>query len=335
MPALQDEAPPRLGENLTDLIGRTPMMRLPAPEDCGGEIYAKLEMCNPLSSIKDRIGIYMINGAEARGELEPGGTVIEATSGNTGIALAAICAARGYRCVIVMPDSATVERIRILQSFGAEVHLSPHRKGYVAAIEAAEALHTETSGSWFVRQHENPDNVAAHYETTGPEIWAALGERIDVLVCGIGTGGTISGIGRYLKERDPRIEVVGVEPERSPVISQGWGGIHRIPGLNGGFIAPTTDLSIIDATITVSDEDAARAAEQVAGSTGLFIGISSGAAYHASAAYLARHKSPARNKHTAPTVVTVFPDGGERYLSWKNAQPLPTSPSDAEGENHR
>lgn len=327
MPELQAEAPPRLAESLTDLIGNTPMMRVPGPPDCGGAIYAKLEMFNPLSSIKDRVGYYMVNGAEARGDLQPGGTVIEATSGNTGIALAAICAARGYRCVIVMPDSASVERIRILQSFGAEVHLSPHQKGYIAAIEAAEVLHHQTPGSWFVRQHENPDNVAAHYETTGPEIWAALGERIDALVCGIGTGGTISGIGRYLKQRNPRIRVVGVEPARSPVISEGWGGIHRIPGLNGGFIAATTDLSIIDETITVSDEDAEQAAARVAGSTGLFVGISAGAAYHAATEYLARHGG------AEPTVATVFPDSGERYLSWKNADPLPRSPSESEEEN--
>jgi cysteine synthase len=323
MPELQAEAPPRLAESLTELIGHTPMMRVPGPQDCGGEIYAKLEMFNPLSSVKDRVGYYMVNGAEARGDLKPGGTVIEATSGNTGIALAAICAARGYRCVIVMPDSASVERIRILQSFGAEVHLSPYQKGYVAAIEAAEVLHNQTPGSWFVRQHENPDNVAAHFETTGPEIWATLGERIDALVCGIGTGGTISGIGRYLKQRNPRIRVIGVEPARSPVISEGWGGIHRIPGLNGGFIAATTDLSIIDETITVSDEDAEQAAARVAGSTGLFIGISAGAAYHGAVEYLTRHSA------TGPTVATLFPDSGERYLSWKNDEPLPKTPSES------
>lgn len=311
-----EQSPPRVGEQLTDLIGGTPLMRMPAGgtgtgSDSGsGALYAKLEMFNPLSSIKDRIGAFMLDAAEAAGRLAPGGCVIEATSGNTGIALAALSAARGYRCVIVMPDSATVERIRILRSFGAEVVLTDHEKGYVAAIEAAEEVAARTPDAWFVRQHENPGNVAAHYTTTGPEIWAALGDRIDVLVCGIGTGGTISGIGRYLKERKPGIQVIGVEPERSPVISEGWAGIHRIPGLNGGFVAETTDLTVIDSMVTVSDDQAAEAARTAARSTGLFIGVSSGAAYHAARTLMARPE------HAGKTVVTVFPDGGERYLSW-------------------
>lgn len=310
MPLQDEQAPPRVGEQLTDLIGDTPLMRMPTDGPGTGALYAKLEMFNPLSSIKDRIGAFMLDAAEALGHLAPGGTVIEATSGNTGIALAALSAARGYRCVIVMPDSATVERIRILRSFGADVVLTDHEKGYIAAIEAAEALHARTPDSWFVRQHENPDNTNAHYMTTGPEIWAALGDRIDVLVCGIGTGGTISGIGRYLKERRPGIHVVGVEPDRSPVISQGRAGIHRIPGLNGGFVAPTTDLSVIDSLVTVSDDEAAGAARAAARSTGLFIGVSSGAAYHAARALMTRPE------YAGKTVVTVFPDGGERYLSW-------------------
>jgi cysteine synthase len=301
---------PRSAGSLIELIGHTPMMELPAASPGVGKIYAKLEMFNPTSSVKDRVGQFMIDGAERRGELRPGGTVIEASSGNTGIALAAICASRGYRCIVVLPDSATTERIRILENFGAEVVLTPAEKGYVEAIAKAEQMHLATPDSWFACQHENQDNVAAHYATTGPEIWESLAGTLDVFVCGIGTGGTITGAARYLKEQNPEIRVIGVEPERSPVVSQGWGGIHRIPGLNGGFVASTTDLSLLDSVTTVSDADAYNATRNLSRTTGLLVGISSGAAYHACQTI---NKIP---EYRDKTIVTIFPDSGERYLSW-------------------
>jgi cysteine synthase len=304
-----------LAESLEDLIGTTPTIKLDFGVDqTGTDIYAKLEMANPLSSVKDRTALYMIKAAEDRGLLRPGeGTVVEASSGNTGISLAALSAARGYRCIIVLPDNATTERIQLLRVFGAEVVLTPHEKGYAAAIERAEEIHSQQPGSWFACQHENADNVQAHYSTTGPEIWADTDGRIDVLVCGVGTGGTLTGTARFLKEQNPAIRVVAVEPERSPVLSQGWGGPHRIPGLNGGFIAPTTDASLIDDVITVSDAAAFATAQLLARTTGLLVGVSSGAAAHACQVLASR------SGYSGKTLVTVFPDTGERYLSWFQA----------------
>lgn len=292
-------------------VGDTPLLQLPSSIVSEGRVFAKMEKCNPFSSIKDRVAWYMLAGAESRGELKPGsGTVIEATSGNTGIALAGFASARGYSCIIVMPDSASAERIALLNYLGAEVVLTPSVEGYAAAIEKAEQIHQQTPGSWFACQHENADNVTAHYETTGPELWQALGDELEVLVCGVGTGGTISGIARYLKEQNPAIHVVAVEPSRSAVLSGEPGGIHRIPGLNGGFVAPTTDRSVIDQVITVSDENAWETTRQLA-TAGIFVGISSGAAAHACKVYL---EGPSR----ATTVATIFPDTGERYTSLLN-----------------
>lgn len=315
MPREHRPADLRVADNLSDLIGRTPLLRVPSRDATDAAIFAKVEAFNPLSSSKDRVALAMVDGAEGRGELEPGGTVIEATSGNTGIALAALSAARGYACVVVMPDSATVERIRIIEGFGARVELTAASEGYVAAIARAETIHAETPGSWFACQHTNPDNVRAHRETTGPEIWDALGDTVDAFVCGIGTGGTVSGVAAHLKKRKPELQVVGVEPRRSPVISEGWGGIHRIPGLNGGFLADTTDTSLIDSVISVTDEEAYAASRRVMASTGLCVGISSGAAYHA--ACLLAHQLEMRGR----TIVTLFPDTGERYLSWEPEPP--------------
>jgi cysteine synthase A len=305
-----------LAGSLEDLIGGTPAVRLDLglDESAGTTVYAKLEMANPLSSVKDRTALYMIEAAEKAGLLRPGdGTVVEATSGNTGISLAALSAARGYRCVIVLPDNATNERIQMLRAFGAELVLTPHEQGYPAAIEKAEEIHRERPGSWFACQHENADNVQAHYATTGPEIWADTEGRVDVFVCGIGTGGTLSGAARYLKEQNPDVRVVAVEPERSPLLSQGWGGLHKIPGLNGGFIAPTTDTEIVDDVVAVSDDDAFATARLLARTNGLLVGISSGAAAHACRVLAARPE------YAGKTIVTLFPDTGERYLSWFQA----------------
>ncbi|MFG2449667.1 PLP-dependent cysteine synthase family protein [Streptomyces sp. NPDC048512] len=308
---------PAVADGIDDLVGATPLVRLRLDGlAAGAEILAKLEAANPMSSSKDRAALYMLKAAEARGDLAPGGTIVEATSGNTGISLAALAAARGHRCVIVLPDNATTERVRLLAALGAEVVQTPADRGYPGAIEKAEEIHAATPGSWFPCQHENADNVEAHYATTGPEITAALtatGRRIDTLVCAVGTGGTLTGIARHLREQDPAVRIVAVEPLGSPLLSGGQPGRHRIPGLNGGFVAPTTDVSLIDEVITVSDTDALHTARELASGQGLFVGVSSGAAVHAA------HLVAARAEYRDRTVVTVLPDTGERYLSmWED-----------------
>ncbi|MGW6391717.1 PLP-dependent cysteine synthase family protein [Streptomyces sp. NPDC055103] len=294
-----------------DLIGNTPLLHLRLdgiPQDV--TVLAKLEAANPLSSVKDRPALYMFRAATAAGELAPGATVIESTSGNTGIALAALAAARRHPCLIVLPENASRERVLTLRMLGAEVEFTDPALGFLGCVERAEKLHAEIPGSWYARQHENPANVRAHYETTGPEIWRDTGGRVDVLVCGIGTGGTLTGIAHYLRERNPALRVVGVEPEGSPLLSGGTPGPHRIPGLNGGFISPVTDIDCIDEMIVVSDADAAATTRALAAGSGMLVGVSSGAAAHA-CRELAR-----RPNLSGATVVTVLPDSGERYLSW-------------------
>lgn len=296
---------PPVRTGLAALIGGTPMMAIEVAR--GIAVYAKMEMFNPLSSIKDRVALYMIEGAERRGDLAPGGRIIEATSGNTGIALAALAALGGYDCTVVMPDSATPERIQVLTAFGASVELTPADEGYQAAIDRAAVIQRETPNSWFACQHENEDNVAAHYLTTGPEMLAQLDGRIDFLVCGVGTGGTITGIARHLKERLQAVTVVAVEPNGSPVLSQGWGGRHQIPGLNGGFVASTTDVSLIDRVQSVSDDDALVGMRRLMRRHGVFAGVSAGAAFHVASAIAV--------SEPGAKVATVLPDGGDRYLS--------------------
>ncbi|MFD0076679.1 cysteine synthase A [Streptomyces sp. NPDC127166] len=300
----------RVAAGLEELIGNTPLVRLALPDGAPGtEVLAKIEAANPFASSKDRAALAMLRGAERRGELTPGGTVVESTSGNTGIALAALCALRGYRCVVVLPDSATPERIGLLTALGAEIVQTPSADRFAGAIAKAEEIQAATPDSWYVRQHENPDNVQAHYETTGPEIWEDTGGRVDVLVAGVGTGGTLTGAGRFLKERNPALEVVAVEPEGSPVLSRGYAGTHRIPGLNGGFVSPTTDVELIDRVITCSDEAALETARALTREQALFTGLSSGAAVYG-ATLLAR--DPA---YEGKTIVTILPDTGERYVS--------------------
>ncbi|OKJ48545.1 cysteine synthase [Streptomyces sp. CB02009] len=300
----------RIAAGLEELIGNTPLVRLALPDGSPGtEVLAKIEAANPFASSKDRAALAMLRGAEQRGELVPGGTVVESTSGNTGIALAGLCALRGYRCVVVLPDSATPERIGLLTALGAEIVQTPSADRFAGAIAKAEEIQAATPGSWYVRQHENPDNVQAHYETTGPEIWADTGGRVDVLVAGVGTGGTLTGVGRFLRERNPEVEIVAVEPEGSPVLSRGYAGTHRIPGLNGGFVSPTTDVALIDRVITCSDEAALETARALTREQALFAGLSSGAAVYG-AMLLAR--DPA---YAGRTIVTILPDTGERYVS--------------------
>jgi cysteine synthase A len=307
-------AAPRVADSIDELIGNTPLLRLPIDDVPGARLLAKLEFLNPLSSIKDRIALWMLRAAEATGELTPRGTVIESTSGNTGIALAALCAARGYRCVIVMPDSATQERIGLLRALDAEVVLTPRDAGFQGAVDKAEEIHLATPDSWFSMQHENADNVRAHRETTGPEIWSDTGGDVDILVCGVGTGGTLTGTAGFLKEHNPLLRTVAVEPEGSPVLSRGVAGQHAIPGLNGGFVAPTTDVGLIDEVLTVTDEEAARTAQWLARRVGVLAGISSGAALHAAMTVARRPENEDR------TIVTILPDTGERYLSiWADA----------------
>ncbi|MGW2047354.1 PLP-dependent cysteine synthase family protein [Streptomyces sp. NPDC001858] len=296
--------------SLDELVGDTPMLRLRLaglPEDA--QVLAKLEAANPLSSVKDRAALFMLRAAEEAGTLRPGGTIIESTSGNTGIALAALAAARGYRCRIVLPDNASRERLLTLRMLGAEVELTDHTRGLAGCVERAEELLAATPGAWYAAQHLNPDNVRAHYETTGPEIWRDTGGRVDYLVCGVGTGGTLTGIARRLREHNPELTVVAVEPAGSPLLSGGEPGPHRIPGLNGGFTSPVTDVTLIDEVIVVADEDAAAATRALA-ATGLLVGVSSGAAAHGCVELARRHDL------AGATVVTVFPDTGERYLSW-------------------
>ncbi|MFE2889431.1 PLP-dependent cysteine synthase family protein [Streptomyces sp. NPDC059272] len=305
-------------DTIADLVGSTPLLRLPL-EGAEGRVLAKLECANPLSSIKDRAALFMLTAAEDRGELRPGDTVVESTSGNTGIALAALAVARGYRCLIVLPDNATQERILTLRMLGAEIELTDHTLGFAGCVERAEKLAVEIPGSWYASQHTNADNVRAHYTTTGPEIWEATEGRVTHLVCTVGTGGTLTGTARYLRERNPQLRIVAVEPTGSALLSGGEPGPHRIPGLNGGFISPVTDVELIDEVIAVSDEDAAAATRAIAARTGLLVGISSGAAAHGCAELARRHDL------TNATVVTVFPDTGERYLSW-----WPAEPTDAE-----
>ena len=309
---------PRIADSIEDLIGGTPLLRLPVADAApGAQVLAKLESANPLASIKDRAALFMLRAAIAAGDLAPGGTVIEATSGNTGIALAALAAARGYRCQIVLPDNATVERIRLLAALGADVVLTPAALRYQGAVDKAEELHRQTPGSWFARQHMNPDNVRAHRETTGPEIWSDTGGQAGVLVCGVGTGGTLCGAASYLKARNPALRAVAVEPAGSPLLSKGYAGTHAIPGLNGGFVADTTDVSLIDEVLTVSDSEALDTATWLARRAGVLAGISSGAAVHGACRVARRPESGGQ------TIVVILPDTGERYLS------VFTAPADA------
>jgi cysteine synthase A len=251
----------------------------------------------------------MLDDAESRGVLTAGATVIEPTSGNTGIGLAAICAARGYKAIIVMPDSMSAERINLMKAYGAQVVLTPGAKGMAGAIEKANALAAEIPGSFIAGQFENPANAQAHYDTTGPEIWADTDGNVDILVCGVGTGGTITGTGRYLKAQNPDIRIVAVEPATSAVLSGQEAGTHGLQGIGAGFIPKVLDTSILDEIMPVEDRDAFAAAKEFAANQGILVGISSGAALHA--ALLLAMKGENRGK----TIVTILPDSGERYLS--------------------
>jgi cysteine synthase A len=294
--------------SLDQLMGHTPLLSLNY-EDLAARVLVKLECFNPGGSIKDRAAKAMLDDAESRGVLTAGATVIEPTSGNTGIGLAAICAARGYKAIIVMPDSMSAERINLMKAYGAQVVLTPGAKGMAGAIEKANALAAEIPGSFIAGQFENPANAQAHYDTTGPEIWADTDGNVDILVCGVGTGGTITGTGRYLKAQNPDIRIVAVEPATSAVLSGQEAGTHGLQGIGAGFIPKVLDTSILDEIMPVEDRDAFAAAKEFAANQGILVGISSGAALHA--ALLLAMKEENRGK----TIVTILPDSGERYLS--------------------
>ncbi len=298
--------------SLTDLIGGTPLLELTNYEkdnNLQAKVLAKLEYFNPAGSVKDRVAKAIIDEAEKSGKLKPNSTIIEPTSGNTGIGLCAVAAIRGYKIIITMPETMSVERRKLMKAYGAELVLTDGAKGMAGAIAKAEALAEEIENSFIAGQFVNPANPKAHYETTGPEIYRDTDGKVDIFVAGVGTGGTLSGTGKYLKEQNPDIKVIAVEPETSPVLSQGKSGAHKIQGIGAGFVPETLDTEIYDEIITVPNDEAFRYSRAVTHSDGLLVGISSGAAIYA-ATELAR-----RPENAGKTIVALLPDTGERYLS--------------------
>ena len=302
----------KIYDSLDQLIGRTPLLRLRHLEEAEGlqaKLVAKLEYFNPAGSVKDRIAKAMLDDAEQSGALKKGSVIIEPTSGNTGIGLASVAAARGYRMILCMPDTMSVERRSIMKAYGAEIALSPGAEGMKGAIALAEKLAAETPDSFIPGQFVNPANPKAHYETTGPEIWEDTAGSVDIFVAGVGTGGTISGTGRYLKEQKPEVRVVAVEPASSPVLSEGHGGAHKIQGIGAGFVPDTLDTSVYDEIIPVANEDAFSTGKRIGRLEGFLVGISAGAALWA-AVQLAK-----RAENAGKTIVVLLPDGGDRYFS--------------------
>ena len=303
---------PNIYTSAEQLIGKTPLLELTHIEEGLGlkaKIYAKLEYLNPAGSDKDRVAKAMLDDAEKKGLLRPGSVIIEPTSGNTGIGLASVAAARGYRAVIVMPETMSAERRQLMRAYGAELVLTEGAKGMSGAVAKAEELARETEGAFIPGQFVNPANSQAHYDTTGPEIWQDTDGAVDFFVAGVGTGGTITGVGRYLKEKNPSLKVVAVEPASSPLLSAGTAGPHGIQGIGANFVPEVLDTGIYDEIITVSDEDAFEAGRRFGRREGILVGISSGAAVHA-AVELAR-----RPENEGKHIVVILPDTGDRYLS--------------------
>ena len=302
----------RIYEDITQLVGGTPLVKVKnysKAHNLEATILVKLEYLNPAGSVKDRIAKAMIEDAEKRGVLKPDSVIIEPTSGNTGIGLAAIAAARGYRAILTMPETMSVERRNLLKAYGAEIVLTEGTKGMKGAIAKADELAAEIPNSFIPGQFVNPANPAAHKATTGPEIWADTDGKVDIFVAGVGTGGTLSGVGEFLKSKNPKVKVVAVEPESSPVLSKGVAGPHKIQGIGAGFVPDTLNTKIYDEIIPVTNEDAFSTGKEVARRDGVLVGISSGAALHA-ATLLAE-----RPENKGKTIVVLLPDTGDRYLS--------------------
>lgn len=301
-----------IATSIDQLIGNTPLMRLTRLEQklgLQGQLLAKLEYFNPGGSIKDRAALQMLRAAEQAGRIGPGALIIEPTSGNTGIGLCMLCAARGYHAIIVVPETASIERIKLMRAYGAQVVLTPGSAGMRGAVERAEALARENENAFIPSQFDNPENANAHYLTTGPEIWAQTEGHVDALVAGVGTGGTITGIGRYLRERKPDVQLIAVEPASSPLLSQGHAGPHKIQGIGANFVPAVLDRSLLSRVQTVENDAAFAMMHLLAETEGVFCGISSGAAVSAAADLL--REDAMRGK----TVVAILPDTGERYLS--------------------
>lgn len=299
-------------KGVSEIIGKTPLVEVTNVEkahNLNAKVLVKIEYRNPAGSVKDRAALYMIKDAEEKGLLKEGSVIIEPTSGNTGIGLAALAAAKGYRVILTMPETMSVERRNILKAYGAEIVLTPGSEGMKGAVEKAESLAKEIDGAFIPGQFDNPANAQAHYETTGPEIWEDTDGEVDIFVAGVGTGGTITGTGRYLKEKNPGIKVVAVEPDASPVLSEGRAGAHKIQGIGANFVPSLLDTNIYDEIIRVENEDAFTASKELTKKEGILTGISSGAALHAG---LELAKRP---ENEGKTIVVLLPDSGDRYYS--------------------
>ena len=295
-----------INEKVTDLIGRTPLLKLQSE---GGTVVAKLEYFNPAGSIKDRAAFFMIKDAEEQGRLKEGGTIIEPTSGNTGVGIAMTAAARGYHAIMVMPESMSVERRKLLAAYGAELVLTPASEGMQGSVQKAEQLAKEIPGSIIAGQFDNPANPRSHVETTGPEIWEDTDGTIDILVATFGTGGTVTGIGKYLKSKNPNVQVVAVEPAASPLVTEGKAGPHKIQGIGANFIPDNLDREVVDEFVTVTDEAALETMKVLASEEGILVGVSSGAAISAA------REIAKRPGNEDKLIVAILPDTGERYLS--------------------
>lgn len=301
-----------LYQSVADTIGNTPLVRIKNFEkanDLEANVYAKLEYFNPAGSVKDRIAKAIIDDAVATGKLKEGATIIEPTSGNTGIGISSYAAAKGFKVIITMPESMSVERRNLMKAYGAELVLTDASQGMKGAIAKAKELHEQTPNSIIAGQFENPVNPKAHYETTGPEIYRDLDGKVDIFIAGVGTGGTVSGVGKYLKEQNPDVQIIALEPETSPVLTTGKGGAHKIQGIGAGFVPDTLDTKVYDEILPIANEAAFSNANDIAKTEGILVGISSGAAL-AAAIELAK-----REENAGKTIVALFPDTGERYLS--------------------
>lgn len=302
----------KIAKKLTDLVGNTPLLELDKFSKAKGletPVIAKVEFFNPGGSVKDRIALAMIEDAEQKGILKPGATIIEPTSGNTGVGLALASAVKGYHLILTMPETMSVERRNLVKAYGAEVRLTPGKDGMAGAIRAAEELRDSIPGAVILQQFENPANPARHYATTGPEIWRDTDGQVDIFVAGVGTGGTVTGVAKYLKEQNPAVRVVAVEPKSSAVLNGGESGPHKIQGIGAGFVPKTYDASVIDEVFDVDNDDAIRTGREVAQQEGLLVGISSGAALYAAIEVAKRPENKGKK------IVVLLPDTGERYLS--------------------